>query len=483
MITTHFQFPRIALPFILLLGGCTSLPTIISDEQTPTPLPASTSTDANLGSLTTPNTSPSIEPTTTIATGTPTLAATLSTVTAEPAQPILAVTPATEVEALQDTLLLYTNLANLRIAPTLSMDVMPDDYWAFRTVPSLPFLDPTIFDRLYGKYQYADDMSLYFLDFRPRPSPNSRYLLVPGVAGIPEAGIEGMGLWLIDLNKGTSRELLPKGIIANWSPASDAIAYVQDDTLYTLNLDEGAAPQPVFSHEDLWTGYAHWSPNGEWIATLTSSLEGTNEYETGYAATYWLVPSGGGVAKELTTQTAEAIEYCSCDISWSPNGQYLLVRNKVFDLEGNMLLSDYPGALTWIPNESHLLVNAQGELQIVSVSGEVIAHIADIQYPATWAWSRDGRRLAYSPGREKGGTDAEIIIYDLDQGENQVVGIIPGANSVELLRWSADNSKVIVGLDRENRDEIWIVAGQPGGETKPLMESALLIEAVSYPVR
>jgi hypothetical protein len=77
----------------------------------------------------------------------------------------------------------------------------------------------------------------------------------------------------------------------------------------------------------------------------------------------------------------------------------------------------------------------------------------------------------------------EVVVYDVERGENQVIGTIPKVNSVGLLRWSADDSHLIIGLDRGNQDEIWVVAAQSGSMAELILENALLIEVVPYPVR
>lgn len=390
-----------------------------------------------------------------------------------------------EAAGLPNTLILYSTIVDMRTSPNRPPDVAPfDDYWAFKTLPPLPFLDPTVFDLFYGSIEFAsDEMARFFQGFSPQLSPDGRYLLVPGVGSIPEIGVEGTGLWLIDLSQGTARMLLPDGRFATWSPMSDAIAYTVDDTLYMLSTSERATPTPLFEHPQLST-YAHWSPDGRWIATLTTAeAETTDPNDPKYAAGYWLVPAAGGPARELTVREAFAIEYTTNDMSWSPDGRYLLVRNEVFDLDGNLLSPGNLGGVAWLPKDSLLLVNDREGLQIVTVTGEIVAHIADQNFMATWAWSRDGRRLAYVPGVEKSGADAVVIVYDLERGENQVIGTIPQAGYVELVRWSGDDEHILVGLEQEGRDQIWVVEARTNGEVRPLIDNALLIEAVPSPGR
>lgn len=390
---------------------------------------------------------------------------------------------------LPNALILYSTIVDMRTSPNRPPDVAPfDDYWAFKTLPPLPFLDPAVFDLFYGSIEFAPEgMSRFFHEVNPQLSPDGRYLLLPGLADNPSAGVEGTGLWLLDLVGEVARELLPDGKFATWNPTSDTITYVDGDTLYTLSIAEGAEPQPIFQHPDLWAQYAKWSPDGQWIATMTSSLESTDEYETRYAATYWLIPTNGGPARELTTQEAAAIEYSSHEMSWSADSQFLLVRNRAFDLDGNLLSPDYPGRVDWLPNESTLLSNGNDGLRIVSITGEEIAHISDGYFVDAWAFSRDGRRLAYSLPRGEEG--AGVAVYDLERGEGQVIGTIAGADfvgveSVGLVRWSGDDSHLIMDVYRADSDrhEIWTLETQPESTAELVLEDAELIEVVPYPV-
>jgi Tol biopolymer transport system component len=363
--------------------------------------------------------------------------------------------------SIDSTLVLYTTTVYLE-----------KEYWAFKTWPPLPFLDSAVFDTLYGERQYAADMSMFFMDFAPKLSPDGRYVLVPGLASHPEAAIEGTGTWLIDLELGEVRQLLPDGVIATWSPTSDAIAYVKDDTLYELGIAEGAVPTPLFQDARLWSIYAHWSPDGRWIAALTSGQETTN----GVMGTYWLVPPNGGAARELMTHEVWAIDYSAGSMSWSPDGQYLLIHNRVFDLAGRRLSPDaeYAGRVSWLPNDSRLLMQTADGLSIVTIAGEEMARVSDTGAGA-WAFSRDGRRLAYIQDGEAG---AQILaVYDLEMGTSQTIG--PGAGAP--LRWSAEDSHLLMSVYRDNRVQIVSRSAEPDSDEEILVDEGLLIEVMPYP--
>ena len=467
------------LLLVLAVGGCASPPRATDNAPLATPSTVLSATPTE------PATAPP-EPTHTLApTTTPTLtppdANDLETrppnraiaPTATPTIGLLPPTaPATAVPPIDDTLVFYATIVTVQSAP----DQPATTSWAFRSLPPLPQFDPALFDDLYGPWQGEFDFSMFLADRQPQLSPDGQTLLVPGLTAYPQYGVEGTGTWVIDVVTGAARQLLPNGVSATWNPAGDAITYGDGDTLFTLSTAEGAAPQAIFQHPDLWSLYAKWSPDGQWIAALTSSSEGTDRYATGYAATYWLVPAEGGLAHELTTQEAGAIDYCTCDMSWSPDSKYLLVRNRVFDLTGNLLSPDYQGPVQWLPNDARLLMNSQEGLDIISVVGDEIAHISNT-YAYAWAFSHDGRWLAYTQGGEE--KPQSIAVYDLERGETSVIR--SGAGSP--LRWSANDSQLILGDYGDGQYRIVAASVEPNGEEHIVLENAELIEVVPYPYR
>ncbi len=418
-------------------------------------------------------------PGTTESEDTPTLAFTLEapTQTLDPLTPTPSPNPPTPVSSLaglDGTLIAYTSIVSAQ--PT--SDLPLQEHWAFKTRPSLPFLDPTTFDLLYGKAANArDGLGMLFDDYRPRLSPDGRYLLLPGIGSSPDGIVQSTGLWLIDLVDGAARELLPDTQLATWNPAGDAITYVAGDTLYTLSVAEGATPQPLFQHSSLWPLYAHWSPDGRWIVTVTGvQHEPIGPEHTDLTLTYWLVPTNGEPARELTVREDLAMEYATGEMSWSPDGQYLMMRNEVFDLEGNQVSPERSGGIHWLPNDSVLLKNTSEGLRITTIAGEELAHVSDT-FADEWVFSHDGRRLAYTTSGEDGSRN--LAVYDLERGESQIVGPYSG----EPLRWSADDSHLLMSVLRDGRVQIVAVSVESNGEERVIVEDGYLIEAVPYPVQ
>jgi hypothetical protein len=454
--------PALFLCLLLTLVACAAPGTGQSAATAPAPTAVSVAEDTPMPPATTtaPPTATPLPPTETptpIATATPTPAP-------SPTLP----------PRVANTLLLYT---------TAVADPSGQAFWAVRTLPPLPQLDATIFDTLYGPRDNLNDFSMFFADRRPQLSPDGQTLLVPGLTSYPEYGVVGTGTWLIDLATGAARQLLSDGVSATWSPASDAITYVEGTTLYTLSTAEGATaagatPQPLFEEPSLWPLYAQWSPTGQWIATMS----GVQDETTGdLTFTYWLVPAAGGPAREFASRMSLVAEFSARQVSWSADGDYLLAHNFVYDLAGNQLLPEETGGLTWLPGESRLLQNGE-TLRILSVTGEEVAAVPDSTFTASFAWSRDGRRLAFGLPRTDEGI--AIAIFDLDEDATQVAGVIPGALYINELQWSGDDTTLLVEVDHgegESRYDIWTLPAAPNSTAERLLSDAVLIDALPYP--
>lgn len=415
----------------------------------------------------------------------PTTTAT-ATATPTPTQPtptplplITATPPPTpDIIGLDNTLVLYTALTAIR--PTDDPLTYWDPYYGFKTWPPLPFVDPTVFDTHYGKRAQMSEISMFFFDHRAQASPDGRYVLVPGLPSYPGYGVEGTGTWLLDLAAEEARQLLPDGVIATWNPAGDAITYVGSGALYTLNVAPGATPAPLLADENLWPLFAKWSPAGGTIATLIHATPDTTDPDSPrYFAGLWLVPVDGAPPRQLNTLEVYGIEYASDQVAWSPDGQYLLAMNAVYDLDGDRVSPQFTTAVTWLPEDSRLLTQ---EMDIITVSGELVADLDDAHTLADWAFSHDGRRVAVTRGETPDGP-YHVTVYDLASGERWDAR----AGSASPIRWSADDSRLILGiyeLPNIERPQIVTVSAAPGGAAEQLLlDYAELIEVVDIQPR
>ena len=375
-------------------------------------------------------------------------------------------TPAPTPSPLPHTLVLYAALTAVR--PNVDPNTYWDPYYGLKTLPALPFLDPAAFDRLYGKRQDSGgDFSMFFFDYRAQPSPDGRAVVVPGLHGYPEYGVAGTGTWLLDLAAGEARQLLPDGVTASWSPGSDAIGYVDGGVLYTLSVAPRATPRALLADENLWSAFAKWSPAGDAIATLISTAPDTSDPDNPrYFAGLWLVPVDGAPPRQLNTLEVYGIEYVSDQLAWSPDGEYVLAMNKVYDLDGNLVSPDYQAAVDWLPEGHQLLRRGAAGIDVITIAGEQLLHIDD-SFSYDWAFSHDGRRLAFVRGAQPEGPFT-VAVFDLASGERWDVR----AGGGSPLRWSGDDSRLVLGIyEAQNgeRPQIITVSAAPGGGDERLL--------------
>jgi len=429
--------------------GTDVIPTVTT-VSSPTPVPTYT---------TAPTKTPQPQPTAT----TQTLLSPTPTSTAKP-QPI---------PILDDTVILVATIQN--------------EYWAIKTFPPHPGLNADVFDQFYGRQVQMEDVRRYTqFNFGPQLSPNGRYLLLPGVGGYggAEYGVEYTGLWLVNLQTDEARQLLPQAKIATWSPYGDHITYVDGDTLYTLSMAAGAEPEPLFTNPNLSGLYARWAPDGSTIATITTELGELDE--TGYPElkdTFWLVDVASKQVTELAQRPGLAIEHVADEMIWSPTGRYLLVRNQVFDLNGQQLSPDLMGGARWLPvtellqasEQELLLVNGRSGLSIMTITGEEVAHITD-EFVNIWAFSHDGRFLAYLDPI----TESYLFVFDLQSYQTQR---LPTTSvNVQSLHWSGHNDFLLLDDEHPN-SPIWALSLQPGSRPQVVIEKGTLIDALPAPVR
>ena len=363
------------------------------------------------------------------------------------------------------TLLLYTAVTT----PTNTT------YWGLSSWPAAPPFTEDLFATFYGRTTHAENMRRYFFNFRPQLSPDGRYLLLPSVGGYGlgysrSSEDESIGLWLADLADGHLRRLLPRPVVANWSPDGRQIAYVQDDTLYTRALNETAAPQPIFTHPDLASVFVDWSPDGRQLAVMTISQD-----DTGPSGTVWLVPPGGTTPRQLPPAIPLSFEPVRSELAWSPDGRYLLAANTVLDASGSVTAEYITGMAAWLPQENRLLVVDGERMWLADVWGQETAVISQ-QRPSAWDFSPDGRQLAWAQKVEESGQIA-IYLTDLQMLETQLVGMAP-ARELAALRWGNDGR---LYLDDWGQNRIWVMEARPRGAAQLAAADAALVEVVPLP--
>ncbi len=395
----------------------------------------------------------------------------------EAVTPAVVPTPTTETTAspalstAPETILLYSVQTLNSAAPTLPS-------WGLRTWPerTTPFHDPT-FDSLYGDLGTGENYPGYFIDFHPRPSPDGRYVLIPGIGGFSPPERPGTGLWLADLQEATVRQLMATVPIAVWNPASNAIAYLAGDTLYVRGLAEEAVAQALFTHNELAFPFLAWSPDGQWLAVITVH-QGATDSKMGYPTltqTLWLVSTANGDARELATLPFMAIQHSNRELTWLSNSQALILQNQIIGLDGSQVTINPVISVSGVqphPNQVQIISNLPQGLQVLNTDGSMVATISDTPVSA-WAVTADGRRLAYALGRSTT-TPAAIGIFDLV--ELQPVTVTPLVDEIDqigILRWNAVGNLLFFD-DGGYNSPIWSLP-IPSPDEATLAEPAVVI--------
>lgn len=260
--------------------------------------------------------------------------------------------------------------------------------------------------------------------------------------------------WLVDLAAGTLRSLGSPSAAVTWSPDGRALTYARQDTVYVLDLGGNEDPVAIWQQPGKRLFAARWSPDGAWIAVVGTDARWHEES----TLDHWIVSPGGESAVELGAIPLRRTEWTACEVEWAPDGS-------VFSTFGSVLLTldgerwDDPTALP-DPLPPRL--------------AEKLA-LRDIQGEPTWvrATSNDGQRIAYG----------NVYVYDRVSETHARAGEI-GDGQVTEIRWSADNSALIVGATRWQRMGFWgtiyALTPEPGSAPELLVEgeSVYLLDVV-----
>lgn len=383
--------------------------------------------------------------------------------------------PAAQKSAtLTDTLILYTSADDPNAATI-------DQLWGLRAMPEVvPFAQPEFHDT-YGQFAYSESFALALFSMRPQPSPNGRYLLIPGAEPRTDFSQPGNSyLLLVDLWAGTERKLLPQGELITWSPDSQQFAYANNHELIVQDVTGEFEARVLFYHEELIGRYIHWSPDGRWIA-VDSFHQGKPESPGAYPPTYetiWLVSPDGDQVREFATVPGLAMEHVPQELDWSADSQYLVFQGHIFGLDGSHLeLEDVGIVNSWLPKDPLLLVSGGSGLRLVDPAGATVVEIAD-QSVHTFdrAISHSGQQIAYTQRGNK--NRLQLYIYDLLTGENTLVDTRPGnISDFSYLQWSADDTMLLFD-DYATDSPVWAIPAQADSAAVEIIENGLLIEAI-----
>lgn len=347
--------------------------------------------------------------------------------------------------------------------------------------PELAVLNRPEFKDIYGQSPGASPL---VGDMIPQLNATGNFLMIPGLAVEPDE--RGAGTWLVNLNRGDVRQLWNKGVVTAWSPDGTQFAYVENNTLYLEKAEEDGQAVDILTAPELWEHFVAWSPDGAGVAALgaitgPASADGSAPPITG---TVWLASPQGGPAKQLEGFPILPTWYSRRQFQWSPDGSALLVGvahpQRIITLSGHQyLFEDGSSGLAWVPQLTNLLVQKPEGLFITDQHGQAMVQVTD-QVVAGWAFSADGRYLAYSyPATENKSPD--VFVFELAGQKIVWSSSRPeGVNSPLTLQWTPDGEALIID-DGDYQTPIWAAALEPGSRIEALIEPGLLITVIPRP--
>ena len=247
-----------------------------------------------------------------------------------------------------------------------------------------------------------------------------------------------------------------------WSPAGDRLAFLANDAnekpqIFVLSMSGGDADQLTKAA----TGVQHyrWRPDGQAIAYSASDdapkRTGPEKFEDAFEVGnnsfltraqqlpthLWLVASGGGEAKRLTSgswsvQAAKIPRAQNVPFTWSSDGKCIVFVK---------LPTPYSGD----GNNSTLELLDVMSGQFQSVTGRR-------KYEQNPVLSPDGNRLAYlfpHEGKIQNGGDAYVVTGNHGEGQS-LTGHID--RNIVRLEWMPDNSSLLIGGNDHTTVGLWI---------------------------
>ena len=340
--------------------------------------------------------------------------------------------PGSEIKSVPGSVVLYAQGGGLRSLP-------------HKAALGRPEME-TVYGALAGSEGAGNYLSLSALDV----SPDGRWLAVhdPLSSG-PEVQLPGT-TWLVDLAAGTLRSLGSPSAAVTWSPDGRALTYARQDAVYVLDLARNQEPVAIWRQPGKRLLAARWSPSGAWIAVASTDAVFREES----TLEHWIVSPDGKTVVELGAIPLPRTEWSARVVEWAPDGS-------LFSTHGRMLLTlDGEQISFWERRDrpedlpDSLPPTLAEELALRDVPGE-----------STWvrAPSHDGQRIAYG----------NVYVYDRVSETHTLIGEIDGGQ-VNGIRWSADDSTLIVGVTRWQDMGFWgaiyALQPQPGSMPQLLVE-------------
>jgi Tol biopolymer transport system component len=237
-----------------------------------------------------------------------------------------------------------------------------------------------------------------------------------------------------------------------FSPDASALTFVGytvdgdviSQTLYRADATDSANLLPLYSTSQYNIPYADWSPDGQTIAFLTI------DPQQGYLR---LAGKDGGIVREVErgssvywnwrNDSAALFTHLGGSQSTDADAHHAIVDAGA---QGAQRITTAPGYYKsphYSPDGRYVLyvertANAD-ELVIADSAGVVQCSVAILDTGASFAWSPDGKRVAWIDSGATSSLTAPLVVLDLQTGKSQRLH-----NDAIAFFWSPDSERVAV---------------------------------------
>lgn len=254
---------------------------------------------------------------------------------------------------------------------------------------------------------------------------------------------DGGGLYRVPVAGGPERRLTTFGSKPRWSPKGDVILFTQTapDSSVAVKLflvaAAGGAPRRVIhpAMAGLQVTNAGWAPDGR-LSVWTRDEAGRRHFVT-------FPPDGGPAARSALPAEMETVAASTqlSEFEWAPSGRYLYFEGRSRGIRNVWRVTVDPTTLDWVAGPAQLTVGPGADVGL--------------------AISPDGSRLSFGVNTARPGVWS--FEFDSVTGRIGTIGeqVISGASGERGADATRDGQRFVYRLERENRQEIWLVEGEP----------------------